>query len=204
MFCWPARRARAPNTPRKTQLIWRAGARAARARTYAQRRFGSLQTQPKWTMFLQQASKQKLKIRIAKKQKHCILQCLWPAGHMRKGGSGAHKHSQNHGMDDVFAASEKTKIEDKDSEKTKTLCFTMFLACRAQNLAFRRVPRTSLFAVFCIPTEDKTTVRAMFSHSRNPKMKPKQWYLRCFCNSEKGIFGECRKTQINIRMAKTQ
>ena len=29
---------------------------------------------------------------------------------MRKGGSGAHKISQNHGIYDVFAASEKTKI----------------------------------------------------------------------------------------------
>ena len=33
-----------------------------------------------WTMFLQQARKQKLKIRIAKKQKHRILRCFWPAG----------------------------------------------------------------------------------------------------------------------------
>ena len=105
-------------------------------------------------MFLQQARKQKLKIRIAKKQKHCISQC--------------------------------------------------FLACRVRKLAFRKVPKTSLFTVFCTPTEDKTTLRAMFSHSQNPKMKPKQWYLRCFCNSEKGVFGECRKTKINIRMAKIQ
>ena len=100
---------------------------------------------------------------------------------MRKGGSGAHKLSQNHGIYDVFAASEKTQIEDKDSEKTKTLDFTMFLA-----------------------TEDKTTLRVMFSHSQNLKMKPKQGYLRCFCNNEKGVFGECRKTKINIRMAKIQ
>ena len=123
---------------------------------------------------------------------------------MRKGGLGAHKLSQNHGIYDVFAASEKTKIEDKDSEKTKTLYFTMFLACRVPKLAFRKVPKTSLFTVFCTPTEDKTTLRAMFSHSQYPKMKPKQWYLRCFCNSEKGIFGERRKTKSNIRMAKIQ
>ena len=124
--------------------------------------------------------------------------------HMWKGVSGAHKLSQNHGIYDVFAASEKTKIEDKDSEKAITLYFTMFLACRVRKLAFRKVPKTSLFTVFCTPTEDKTTLRAMFSHSQNPKMKPKQWYLRCFCNSEKGVFGECRKTKINIRMAKIQ
>ena len=31
-------------------------------------------------MFLQQTRKQKLKIRIAKKQKHCILRCFWPVG----------------------------------------------------------------------------------------------------------------------------
>ena len=124
--------------------------------------------------------------------------------HMRKGLSGAHKLSQNHGIYDVFAASEKTKIEDKDSEKTKTLYFTMFLACRVPKLAFRKVPKTSLFTVFCTPTEDKTTLCAMFSYSQYPKMKPKQWYLRCFCNSEKGVFGECRKTKSNIRIAKIQ
>ena len=33
-----------------------------------------------FTMFLQQARKQKLKIRIAKTQKHCILRCFWPVG----------------------------------------------------------------------------------------------------------------------------
>ena len=84
---------------------------------------------------------------------------------MRKGCSGAHKLSQNHGIYDVFAASEKTKIEDKDSEKTKTLYFTMFLACRVPKLAVRKVPKTSLFTVFCTPTEDKTTLCAMFSYS---------------------------------------
>ena len=107
-----------------------------------------------FTMFLQQARKQKLKIRIAKRQKHCILRC--------------------------------------------------FLACRVPKFAFRKVPKTSLFTVFCTPTEDKTTLCAMFSYSQYPKMKPKQWYLRCFCNSEKGVFGECRKTKSNIRMAKIQ
>ena len=124
--------------------------------------------------------------------------------HMRKGCSGAHKLSQKHGSYDVFAASEKTKIEDKDSEKTKILYFTMFLACRVPKFACRKMPKTSLFAVFCISTEDKTTLCAMFSYYQYPKMKPKQWYLRCFCNSEKGVFGECRKTKSNIRMAKIQ
>ena len=109
---------------------------------------------------------------------------------MRKGLSGAHKLSQNHGIYDVFAASEKTKIEDKDSEKTKTLYFTMFLACRVPKLAFRKVPKTSLFTVFCTPTEDKTTLCAMFSYSQYPKMKPKQWYLRCFCNTKKSQRGQ--------------
>ena len=41
-------------------------------------------------------------------------------------------NSKNHGIYDVFAASEKAKIEDKDSETTKTLYFTMFLACGAK------------------------------------------------------------------------
>ena len=56
--------------------------------------------------------------------------------------------------------------------------------------------------MFFAPTKDKTTLFTMFSFSRNPKIEPNQWYLRCFCNSEKGVFGECRKTQINIRMEK--
>ena len=73
------------------------------------------------------------------------------AAHMRKGVSGAHKLSQNHGIYDVFAASEKTKIKDKDSEKAKTLYFTMFLACRVRKLAFRKVPIT----VFCTPTHQR-------------------------------------------------
>ena len=83
--------------------IWRARARGASPHTSAKEVREPTNTAKTmvWTMFLQQASKQKLKIRIAKKQEPCILQCLWPAGHMRKGGSGAHKHSQNHGMDDV-------------------------------------------------------------------------------------------------------
>ena len=57
--------------------------------------------------------------------------------------TGAHKLSQNHGIYDVFAASEKAKIEDKDSETTKTLYFTMFLVCRVRKLVFRKVPKTS-------------------------------------------------------------
>ena len=58
--------------------------------------------------------------------------------------------------------------------------------------------------MFFAPTKDKTTLFTMFSFSCNPKIEPKQRYLRCFCNSEKGVFGECRKTKINIRMAKRQ
>ena len=57
--------------------------------------------------------------------------------------TGAHKLSQNHGIYDVFAASEKAKIEDKDSETTKTLYFTMFLACRVRTLAFRKMLKAS-------------------------------------------------------------
>ena len=84
----------------------------------------------------------------------------------------------------------KQKNENKDSEKAKTLYFTMFLACRVRKLAFRKVPKTSLFTVFCTPTEDKTTLRAMFSHSQNPEMKPKQWHLRCYFATAKKVFLE--------------
>ena len=58
--------------------------------------------------------------------------------------------------------------------------------------------------MFFAPIKDKTTLFTMFSFSRNPKIESKQRYFRCFCNGEKGVFGECRKTQINIRMAKIQ
>ena len=36
--------------------------------------------------------------------------------------------------------------------------------------------------MFSAPTKDKTTLFTMFSFSRNPKIEPKQRYLRCFCN----------------------
>ena len=82
--------------------------------------------------------------------------------HMRKGCSGAHKLSQNHGIYDVFAASEKTKIEDKDSEKTKTLYFTMFLACRVQNSRSEKCLKHRCLQCFVLPP------------------KTKQRYVRCF------------------------
>ena len=59
----------------------------------------------------------------------------------------------------------KQKLKIRIAKKTKTLYFTMFLACRVRKLAFRKVPKTSLFTVFCTPNEDKTTVCAMFSYS---------------------------------------
>ena len=39
--------------------------------------------------------------------------------------------------------------------------------------------------MFSAPTKDKTTLFTMFSFSRNPKIEPKQRYLRCFCNIKK-------------------
>ena len=68
-------RARAPNKPPNPDSFG--------ARTYAERMFGSPQTKPKpWYLrcFCSKRRKQKLKIRIAKKQKHCILRCFWPVG----------------------------------------------------------------------------------------------------------------------------
>ena len=56
--------------------------------------------------------------------------------------------------------------------------------------------------MFSAPITNKTTLFTMFSFSCNPKIEPKHRYLRCFCKSEKGVFGECRKTKINIRTAK--
>ena len=107
-----------------------------------------------FTMFLQQARKQKLKIRIAKQQKHCILPCFWLVGCVHSRSEKCLKHRN--------------------------------LQC------------------FSLPLKTKTTLFTMFSFSRNPKIEPNQRYLPCFCNSEKGVFGECWKTQINIRMAKIQ
>ena len=89
--------------------------------------------------------KQKVKIRIAKPQKHCILRCFWPVG-----------------------------CQNSRSEKClKHRCLQCFLL----------PPKTKQRYVRCFPTLNT---------------------LRCFCNSEKGVFGECRKTKSNIRMAKIQ
>ena len=40
-------------------------------------------------------------------------------------------------------------------------------------------------AVFLAPTKNKTTLFTMFSYPASPKIEPKQWYLRCFCNTQK-------------------
>ena len=116
---------------------------------------------------------------------------------------------KNHGIYDVFAASEKIKLKIRIAKKKQKHCI---LRCfwpagfgpPGAKTRVQKSPKTSLFTVFWAPTEEKTALRAMFSHSRNPKMKPKQRYSRCFCNSEKGVFAECRKTKSNIRMAKIQ
>ena len=79
-----ARRARARQThPEKLTQTARARTCARGASPHICGKNVSPQTQPKpwvFTMFLQQARKQKLKIRIAKQQKHCILRCFWPVG----------------------------------------------------------------------------------------------------------------------------
>ena len=73
-------RARARRThPQKLTQKARARARGAEQQQTTGKN-GSPQTAKTmvFTMFLQQARKQKLKIRIAKQQKHCILRCFWP------------------------------------------------------------------------------------------------------------------------------
>ena len=39
--------------------------------------------------------------------------------------------------------------------------------------------------MFSAPTKNKTTLFTMFSYPRSPKIEPKHWYLRCFCNTLK-------------------
>ena len=124
--------------------------------------------------------------------------------HIRKGGSGAHKRTKKPWYLRCFCSKREDKIEDKDSEKNKNTVFYDVFGPPGAKTRVQKSPKTSLFTVFWTPTEEKTALRAMFSHSRNPKMKPKQRYSRCFCNSEKGVFAECRKTKSNIRMAKIQ
>ena len=78
-----AARARAPNTSPKTDSNGaRAHARVRRepAHTRKEREPTNSAKTMVFTMFLQQARKQKLKIRIVKQQKHCILRCFWPVG----------------------------------------------------------------------------------------------------------------------------
>ena len=39
--------------------------------------------------------------------------------------------------------------------------------------------------MFSAPTKNKTTLFTMFSYPGSPKIEPKHWYLRCFCNTQK-------------------
>ena len=79
-----ARRARARARRTHPQKLTQKARARARARGAEQQQTtgknGSPQTAKTmvFTMFLQQARKQKLKIRIVKQQKHCILRCFWP------------------------------------------------------------------------------------------------------------------------------
>ena len=76
--CCCAPRARARQT--RPQILTHL-ARAARARTYAERTgaYNLSQNHGIYDVFAASV-KQKLKIRIAKQQKHCILRCFWPVG----------------------------------------------------------------------------------------------------------------------------
>ena len=96
-------------------------------------------------MFLQQARKQKLNIRIAKKPKHCILPCFWPVGCQNSRSEKCLKHrcvqcfvlppktkqryvrcfptlntpkwSRNNGIYDVFATAKKVFLENAGKQK---------------------------------------------------------------------------------------
>ena len=121
-------------------------------------------------MFLQQARKQKLKIRIAKKQKHCILPCFWPVGCENSRSEKCPKHR----CLQCFVFPPKTK-------QRYVRCFpTLNTPKWSRNNGIYDV-----FAMFSAPTKDKTTLFTMFSFSRNPKIEPKHRYLRCFCNTKK-------------------
>ena len=69
---------------------------------------------------------------------------------------------KNHGIYDVFAASEKIKLKIRIAKKTKTLYFTMFLARRVPKLAFRKALKHRCLQCF------------------GPPPKRKQRYVRCF------------------------
>ena len=92
-------RARARQThPQKLTQTARARARARREPAHMRKErepTNSAKTMV-FTMFLQQARKQKLKIRIAKQQKHCILRCFWLVGcvHLRSEKCLKHRNLQ--------------------------------------------------------------------------------------------------------------
>ena len=71
-------------------------------------------------------------------------------------------NQKNHGIYDVFAASEKIKLKIRIAKKTKTLYFTMFLARRVPKLAFRKALKHRCLQCF------------------GPPPKRKQRYVRCF------------------------
>ena len=81
MLLLRAARARARQThPQKLTQKARARARREPAHMRKEREPTNSAKTMVFTMFLQQARKQKLKIRIAKQQKHCILRCFWSVG----------------------------------------------------------------------------------------------------------------------------
>ena len=149
-------------------------------------------------MFLQQARKQKLKIRIAKRQKHCILRCFWPVGCQNSRSEKCLKHrclqcfvlppktkqryvrcfptlntpkwSRNNGIYDVFATAKKA----------------FFGECRKRksNIRIAKIQKRCILRCF-FPFRCEN-----FCFEKRPKHrnlqgfllppKTKQRYLRCF------------------------
>ena len=70
---------------------------------------------------------------------------------------------KNHGIYDVFAASEKIKLKIMIAKKTKTLYFTMFLARRVPKLAFRKALKHRCLQCFGPPPKRKRYVRCFLT-----------------------------------------
>ena len=149
-------------------------------------------------MFLQQARKQKLKIRIAKRQKHCILRCFWPVGCQNSRSEKCLKHrclqcfvlppktkqryvrcfptlntpkwSRNNGIYDVFATAKKAFLEN--AGKTKS------------NIRMAKIQKRCILRCF-FPFRCENFCFEKRSKHRNLQCfllgpKTKQRYLRCF------------------------
>ena len=103
---------------------------------------------------------------------------------------GAHKLSQNHGIYDVFAASERENKNLKIRIACILRCFVPVRTVGCESSRAEKCLKHRNLQCFLLPSKDKTSLFTMFSFSCNPKIEPKHRYLRCFIATAKKVFLE--------------